>query len=157
MRLAWDNPLWKKSAKKYGLTSKQTVSVNTIITKVAQAIGIHAHENTTSKGRPLPFNYYDCSLLVVNDTGHLRIIGIMGAIYNEIIALIPEWLRKERLDFFANTEKSRGFSALMNVTSDLQGKDPRCSRKAVKIWTSCLSLLCDAEMYGIHSDMGQIK
>ncbi len=153
MRLVWGNDLWKDCAKEYGLKKGQTLAVNTIITQIQQAVGVHAKKETTMDGRALPFNYYDTSLLVVNETAHLRIIGIMGTIYNNLIKLIPKWHRKERMHFFENTEKSRGFSNFMNLTHDLEGKDPRCSRKAVKIWASCLQLLGDAKIYGINGEL----
>ncbi len=153
MRLCFDNPEWKKVATKCGLKAAEMRSVNTIIRDIAQAIGIHGHENTTLLGRPLPFNYYDCCLLSVNETAHQRMIGIMGSIFNCIHSLIPDWLRDERLEFFKHVERSRGFSALLNVTTDLKGKDPKVSRKAVRIWASCMCLLGDASLYGIHPDV----
>ncbi len=153
MRLAWDNPLWKKCAGKYGLKPKDCLAVNTIVDNIQKAIGIHSKDDTTLLGRPLPFNYYDTCLIVVNETAHQRVIGIMGCIFNNILQLIPSWHREERLQFFANTDKSRGFSSLMNISSDLKGKSPKCSRKAVRIWAACMQLLCDGEIYGIHPEV----
>ncbi len=91
--------------------------------------------------------------LSVTEVAHNRVIGILGTIIKEVLGLIRPCHRKYLTSFWSSYEKSRGLSAVLNISKEGEGKTPKISRRAMRTWNTAILLVSDAKLFGTHNLM----
>ncbi|MCP3925503.1 MAG: hypothetical protein GY714_23270 [Desulfobacterales bacterium] len=137
--------LWRK---KNGVPRKGFKYIADTIERWEKAIGMG---HTKRSHRPLPFNHYNMTSLAISELAHARIMGILGRVYMCFLKCVHKKHRMDMQEFWCMAPKSRGISSILNITRYKDGKDPRASKKAMKLWTSvCLCLLICFFLYEVH-------
>ncbi len=100
------NEEWPKYYKSLGTRHRDTKFGNVIVTAFRKGMGLSGKDEDNVHFLPLPWSYFDMTVLSITEFAHNRIIGMIGVIIGVMEDLIPYWHKKDWSIFCASKPAS---------------------------------------------------